>query len=65
MSHISQNGLKTLFYNNKMRTCAELMEILKANEIRGYPHYIESKLIYLLIKRELIPEKHGDNKEEK
>ena len=33
--HISQNGLKKLFYNNKMPTYEELMEILKANEIRG------------------------------
>ena len=38
---------------------AELMEILKANEMRGYSHYTISKLIDLLVKRELIPEKHG------
>ena len=40
------------------------MEILKANEIRGYFHYTESKLIDLLVKRGLIPEKHGKNKQE-
>ena len=65
ISHISQNGLKKLFYNNKMPTYAELMEILKANEIRGYSHYMKSKLIDLLVKRGLIPEKHGKNKQEK
>ena len=63
ISHISQNGLKKLFYNNKMPTSAELMEILKDNEIRGYSHYIKSKLINLLIKRGLIPEKYGTNKQ--
>ena len=52
-------SLKKLFYNNKMPTYAELMEILKANEMRGYSHYTISKLIDLLVKRELIPEKHG------
>ena len=41
------------------------MEILKANEIRGYSHYTKSKLIDLLVKRGLIPEKHGKNKQEK
>ena len=41
------------------------MEILKANEIRGYSHYIKSKLIDLLIKGELIPVKYGTNKQEK
>ena len=65
ISHISQNGLKKLFYNNKMPTYAELMEILKANDIRGYSHYTKSKLIDLLVKRWLIPEKHGNNKQEK
>ena len=59
ISHISQNGLKKLFYNNKMPTYAELMEILKANEIRAYFYYIKLKLIDLLVKRGLIPEKHG------
>ena len=65
ISHISANGLKKLLYNNKMPTFAELMEILKANEIRGYSHYTKSKLIDLLVKRGLIPEKHGNNKQEK
>ena len=36
---ISQKGLKKLFYNNKMPTSAELMEILKENKIIGYSHY--------------------------
>ena len=39
-----------------MSTSAELMEILKENEIRGHSHYIKSKLIDLLIKKGLIPE---------
>ena len=39
-----------------MPTYAELTEILKANEIRGYSHYTKSKLIDLLVKRKLIPE---------
>ena len=42
--------------NNKMPTYAEQMEILQANEIRGYSNYTASKLIDLLIKRGLIPE---------
>ena len=41
------------------------MEILKANEIRGYSHYTKSKLIDLLIKRGLIPEKYDTNKQVK
>ena len=41
------------------------MAILKANEIRGYSRYTKSKLIDLLVKRGLIPEKHGKNKQEK
>ena len=41
------------------------MEILKANDIRGYSHYTKSKLIDLLIKRGLIPEKYAHNKQEK
>ena len=41
------------------------MEILTENEIRGYSHYTKSKLIDLLIKRGLIPEKYGTNKQEK
>ena len=55
ISHISQNGLKKLFYNNKMPTYAELMEILKANETRGYSHYTKAKFIDLVVKRGLIP----------
>ena len=41
------------------------MEILKANEIRGYSHYTKSKLIDVLIKRGLIPEKYDTNKQVK
>ena len=41
------------------------MKIQKANEIRGYSHYSKSKLIELLIKRELIPEKYDTNKQVK
>ena len=41
------------------------MEILKANEIRGYFNYTKSKIIELLVRRGLIPEKHGKNKQEK
>ena len=48
-----------------MPTYAELMEILKANEIRGYSHYTKSKLIDLLFKRGQIPEKCGTNKQKK
>ena len=48
-----------------MPTYAQLMEIIKANEIRGYSHYTKSKLIDLLFKRELISEKYGTNKQEK
>ena len=40
------------------------MEILKGNEIREYSHYTKSKLIDLLFKRGLIPEKYGTNKRE-
>ena len=47
-----------------MPTYAELMEILKANEIRGYSHYTKSKLIDLLLKRGLLPENYGTNKQE-
>ena len=43
---------------------AELIEILKLNEIRGYSHCIKSKLIDLLIKRGSIPVRYGNNKEE-
>ena len=48
-----------------MPTYAELMEILKANETRGYSHYTKSKFIDLLIKRGLIPEKYDTNKKVK
>ena len=44
-----------------MSTYTELMEILKANEIRGYSHYTKSTFIDLLIKRGLIPEIHDTN----
>ena len=37
ISHISQNGLKKLFYNSKLPTYAELMEILKTNETKDVP----------------------------
>ena len=47
-----------------MSTSAELMEILKANEIRAYSHCTKSKLIDLLIKRGLIPEEYDTNKQE-
>ena len=45
-----------------MPTYAELMKILKANEIRGYYHYTKSKLMDLLFKRGLISDKYGTNK---
>ena len=45
-----------------MSTYAELMEILKDNQIRGYSHQTKSKLIDLLVKRGLIPEQCGTNK---
>ena len=44
-----------------MPNYAELKEILRANEIRGYSHYTKSKLIDLLVKSGLIPEKHSKN----
>ena len=56
---------KIIIYNNKMPTYTELMEILKANEIIGYSHYTISKLIDLLIKRGLVPEKYDSNKQVK
>ena len=34
-----------------MTTSAELMEIIKENETRGYSHYTKSKLLDLLIKK--------------
>ena len=48
-----------------MPTSAELMEILTENEIRGHSNYTKSKLIDILIKKGLIPEKYGTNKQEK
>ena len=48
-----------------MPTFAELMEILKANDISGYFHYTKSKLIDLLFKRGLISKQCGTNKQEK
>ena len=63
--HIYHKWCKEIIYNNKMLTYAELMEILKANEIRGYSHYTKSNLIDLLVKRGLIPEKHGKHKKKK
>ena len=63
--HVSQNGLNKLFYNNKMPTYAELIEILKPNEIIGYSHFTKSKLIDLLVKRGLIPEKYDVDKQGK
>ena len=53
---ISGNDLKSLLYNNKMLNYAGLMEILKANEIRGYSYYTKSNLIGLLIRKCLICE---------
>ena len=47
-----------------MPTYADLMIILKANEIRGYSYYTKSKLVDLLVKRGLIPEKHSRNNQE-
>ena len=58
-------GLKKLFFNHKMQTSAEVMEILKENELRGYVHNTKSKFIDLLIKRSLLPKKCGTNKQEK
>ena len=48
-----------------MPTSAELMEILKDNEIGGYFHYTKSKLIDLLFQRGLMPEKYVTNTQEK
>ena len=48
-----------------MPTYEVLMEILKENEIRRYSRYTKSKLIDLLIKRGLKPEKYGTNIQEK
>ena len=53
--HIYHEWFKQIIYNNKMPTSAELIEILKDNEIRGYFHYTKSKLIDVLIEKGLIP----------
>ena len=41
------------------------MEILQANEVRGYSHYTKSKLITFVFKRGLIPEKYDTKKQVK
>ena len=46
-----------------MLTFTQLKEILKENQIKGYYHYTKSKLIDLLDKRGLIPEKYETNKQ--
>ena len=48
-----------------MPTSAELKEILKGIQIRGYSPYTKSKLIDLLVKSGLIPEKYETNKQVK
>ena len=48
-----------------MLTFTQLKEILKENQIKGYSHYTKSKLIDLLDKRGLVPEKYETNKEVK
>ena len=48
-----------------MLTLAQLKEILKENQIKGYSNYTKSKLIDLLDKRVLIPEKYETNKQVK
>ena len=48
-----------------MLSYAELIEILKVNEIRGLSIYTKSKLTDLLVKRRSIPTKHDNNKQEK
>ena len=63
ISRISQKWFKEIIYNNKMPASAELMENLKENEIRGYSHCTKSKLIDLLFKRGLIPDKYGTNRQ--
>ena len=58
-------GLNKLSYINKMLTFAQLKEIPKENQIKGYSHYTKSKLIDLLDKRRLISEKYETNKQVK
>ena len=48
-----------------MLTYAKLMDILKANEIRGYSHYTKWKLIDFIVKRGLTPEIRCTNKPKK
>ena len=48
-----------------MLTFTQLKKILKKHQIKGYSHYAKSKLIDLLDKRELIPEKYETNKQVK
>ena len=42
-----------------MPTYAQLVAILKANEIRGYSHYTKSKLVNMLGERGLMPKKYN------
>ena len=48
-----------------MPTSAELKEILKDNQIRGYSHDSKSNIIDLFDKRGLIPEKYDTDKQRK
>ena len=48
-----------------MLTFAQLKEILKENQIKGYSHYTKSKLIVLLDNGGLISEKYETNKQVK
>ena len=48
-----------------MLTFAQLKEVLKENQIKGYFHYTKSKFIDLLDKRGLIPETYETNKQVK
>ena len=48
-----------------MPTLAELKEILKQNQLKGYSHCTKSKLFDLLYKRGLIPEEYDANKQVK
>ena len=48
-----------------MPTSAQVNKILKQNQIKGYSHYTKSKLIDLLVKGGLIPEKYYTNKQVK
>ena len=41
------------------------MEILKANETKGYSYYTKSKLIDLFSKKGVVPEKYRTNEQEK